>query len=87
MASGTPVVASKTGGLQYTVRNKKTGFLAQPRNPSDLALQIIKALSKGKSFFSKNSSERIEKNFRWEKIAKEFKKYFEQLSKRKRKYA
>jgi D-inositol-3-phosphate glycosyltransferase len=64
MACGTPVIASKVGGLQYTVENGKTGFLIPEgdwqsmadriqeviENPS-LAKRLIQAgLSKAKEF-------------------------------------
>ena len=46
MACGTPVVASKIGGLQYTVKDGKTGFLAKVRNYRDLSAKINKVISK-----------------------------------------
>lgn len=43
MACGTPVIASKVGGLQYTVLEGKTGLLAKIRDYNDLCdkLEII----------------------------------------------
>ncbi|MBC7235354.1 MAG: glycosyltransferase [Chloroflexi bacterium] len=37
MACGTPVIASRVGGLQYTVRDGETGFLVPEKNPKALA--------------------------------------------------
>ena len=63
MACGTPVVASKIGGLQYTVKDGKTGFLAKVRNYRDLSAKINKVISKDKDYFSDNCLLRIENNF------------------------
>jgi len=37
MACGTPVIASRVGGLTYTVRDGETGFLVPERDPEALA--------------------------------------------------
>ncbi len=79
MACGTPVVASRTGGLQFSIKEGITGHLAKPRDYKDLAEKIIRVLKNGKSFYRANCLERISKEFQWEKIAKEYKNYFNQL--------
>jgi glycosyltransferase involved in cell wall biosynthesis len=81
MACGTPVVASRTGGLQYTVKDGETGHLAEPRNYEDLARKINLALKNGKDFYRDNCLRRIKRNFEWEKIAKQYADYFNQLRK------
>lgn len=48
LAAGTPVVASRTGGLPEIVRNGENGILVPPRDPSKLAQAIIE-LAKSKS--------------------------------------
>jgi glycosyltransferase involved in cell wall biosynthesis len=40
MAVGRPVIASRLGGLQFTVCEGATGLLCEPGNPHDLARQI-----------------------------------------------
>lgn len=40
MACGCPVIASKTGGLQFSVLQGKTGLLVEPKNPEELASAI-----------------------------------------------
>ncbi|MHB9033556.1 MAG: glycosyltransferase [Anaerolineae bacterium] len=40
MACGTPVIASRVGGLTFTVRDGETGFLVPERNPKALAEKI-----------------------------------------------
>ena len=75
MACGTPVVASRIGGLQYTVEDGKTGLLAKVRDYKDLSLKINGVISKDKSFFSNACVDRIEKHFSWEQIAEQYKKF------------
>jgi D-inositol-3-phosphate glycosyltransferase len=40
MACGTPVIASKVGGLAYNVRDGQTGFLVPGGDPEALAARI-----------------------------------------------
>jgi len=40
MACGTPVIASKVGGLAFTVQDGQTGFLVPDRDPEILAAKI-----------------------------------------------
>ncbi len=40
MACGTPVVASRVGGLAYTVQDGRTGFLVPPKAPDHLASRL-----------------------------------------------
>jgi D-inositol-3-phosphate glycosyltransferase len=47
MACGTPVVASKVGGLAYNVRDGETGFLVPHRDPEALAAKIRLLLCDG----------------------------------------
>lgn len=79
MACGTPVVASKTGGLKFTVKDGLSGYQVRPRDYKDLAEKIIKILKKGKSYFKTNCIERVNKKFSWEKISKQYYNYFQEL--------
>jgi D-inositol-3-phosphate glycosyltransferase len=45
MACGAPVVASRAGGLQFTVRDEQTGFLVPPGESAPLAEAIATLLS------------------------------------------
>src|SRR5205807_6236063 len=40
MAAGRPVIASRLGGLPFTVKDGQTGLLFEPGNPDDLARKI-----------------------------------------------
>lgn len=44
MAAGRPVVASRLGGLPFTIPDGATGLLAEPSNPSDLAEKLERLL-------------------------------------------
>jgi len=45
MACGTPVIASRVGGLTYTVRDGETGFLVPERDPKALAARLEELLT------------------------------------------
>jgi glycosyltransferase involved in cell wall biosynthesis len=45
IACGTPVIASRVGGLKFSVIPEETGLLVQPRDAEDLALAIERVLS------------------------------------------
>lgn len=45
MACGTPVIGSDVGGIKYSVKDGKTGFLVSPDKPEDLATRIKCLLS------------------------------------------
>ena len=79
MACGTPVVASKTGGLKFTIKDGKTGFLAKPRNYQDLAEKIFQTLKLGKKHFCQNCLQRVNENFLWNNIARQYAEFFNQF--------
>ena len=47
MAMGTPVVASRVGGLAHLVQDGVTGYLVPPRNPQALAERVQNLLTHG----------------------------------------
>jgi len=75
LACQRPVVASRVGGLQEIVGHKTTGFLAEPKDPLDLAQWIMTLLSSpdlrnemgaaGRKFVSSNG-------YTWPQIARQF---------------
>ncbi len=72
MASGLPVVATRTGGIPEIV-NSKNGWLIPSRNSKALAIAIAAAL-KRKDLLRKiglNGRKIVEKKFNWRKAAQE----------------
>jgi glycosyltransferase involved in cell wall biosynthesis len=70
MASGIPVVASRIGGLPFTVVDGVTGLLAEPGDPADLARQIAKLLDDPplRRQMGIAGRCRFEKEFTWETV-------------------
>ncbi|MDB9306014.1 glycosyltransferase family 4 protein [Nodularia spumigena] len=71
MASGTPVVASDVGGLQFTVINEITGLLAPPQDVAAFAAAIDRILLNpqwGKEL-GKAGRQRVESKFSWDGVA------------------
>ncbi|MFC1663749.1 glycosyltransferase family 4 protein [Patescibacteria group bacterium] len=82
MASGLPVIATKTSGAKELVKNDKTGFLVQIGDAIEIG-EKIKTLSENKSLresMGKAGRKRIEEIMR--KVDKEYKKVFKDLEKK-----
>jgi spore coat protein SA len=43
-AAGTPVVASRVGGIPENVRHGETGFLVEPDQPGEIAARVLELL-------------------------------------------
>ncbi len=67
MASGKPVVASRIGGLPYTVTDGETGFLYEPGNSAELAarLQLLLDHSPLRRRLGLAGRRRFEEAFTW----------------------
>lgn len=70
MATGTPVVASKVGGLQFSVDDGVTGYLAKPKDERQVADKISMILKDVnlRMELSSNAVENIAKHFSWEEV-------------------
>jgi D-inositol-3-phosphate glycosyltransferase len=73
MASGTPVVASDVGGLQFTVVPEETGLLAPPKDDAAFAVAIDRILSDTafRNRLGEAARQRVENMFSWEGVAKQ----------------
>ena len=74
MASGVPVVASRTGGVPYTVSDGLTGLLLEPGDPADLARQIARLLDDPdlRRRMGQAGRKRFEEEFTWETVIERY---------------
>ncbi len=71
MASGTPVIASDVGGLQFTVDSEKTGLLAPPLDHPAFAVAIDRILENPawRDELGMAARRRVETSFSWQGVA------------------
>jgi D-inositol-3-phosphate glycosyltransferase len=81
MASGTPVVASDVGGLQFTVVHEKTGLLASPQDVHAFASAIDRILlnPEWRDELGKAGRKRVETKFSWDGVAHQLSDLYTQL--------
>lgn len=81
MSSGTPVIASQVGGLQFLVRDQETGFHIPAREPLSLADCIIQLLSDpSRTEMMGQSAARAAKAYAWSEIADRLLGVFEEIT-------
>jgi D-inositol-3-phosphate glycosyltransferase len=80
LASGTPVVATRVGGLQYTVKDGQTGYLVPWRCPEPFAERIETLLANGdlRRRFSEAAPQSV-MSFRWPDVAQRISRVYEHL--------
>ena len=71
MASGTPVVASRVGGLPEVVEEGVTGFLVEPGNVEELRARLTEVLGDKQlaQRLGRNARERVLETFTWDACA------------------
>jgi glycosyltransferase involved in cell wall biosynthesis len=81
MASGTPVVASDVGGLQFTVIPEETGLLAPPQNVPAFAAAIDRILLNPEwaEELGQAGRKRVIKKFSWDGVAEQLDELYTQL--------
>jgi D-inositol-3-phosphate glycosyltransferase len=81
MASGTPVVASDVGGLQFTVVNEETGLLAAPQDVDAFASAIDRILlnPEWRDESGKAGRKRVETKFSWDGVAHQLSELYIEL--------
>jgi len=74
MASGIPVIASRIGGLPFTVSDGSTGLLCEPGDPADLARQIARLLDDPplRRRMGLAGRQRFEEEFTWETVIERY---------------
>lgn len=73
MACKTPVIGSRVGGIQFSVKDRETGLLVNPEQPQELA-ESFEYLSNNAHLLTKmgeNGLERVKSKFTWKRIAQE----------------
>ena len=78
MACGTPVVASKVGGLKFTVINELTGLLVPPQDERAFAEAINRILiyPAWTRQLEKDARKRVESMFSWDGVATQLEKEY-----------
>jgi len=73
MASGKPVIGSDVGGISEVIKDGENGFVFEPKNYEDLAKKILELIEDDKLREEMGGISRkiAEKDFSWEKIAKD----------------
>lgn len=81
MASGTPVVASDVGGLQFTVIPGETGLLAPPEDVTAFADAIDKILINPdwRNILGGQAKQRVHKMFSWDGVAFQLAELYDQI--------
>jgi len=74
MAVGIPVIASRVGGLPYTVADGLNGLLCEPGEPADLARQIARLLDDPalRRRMGLAGRKRFEEEFTWETVIERY---------------
>lgn len=83
MASGTPVVASDVGGLQFTVAHEKTGLLVPPQDVTAFSTAIDRILSnpEWRDELGKAGRRCVINKFSWDGVAQQLDELYTQLLK------
>lgn len=81
MASGTPVVASNVGGLQFTVVPEETGLLAAPKDEVAFAAAIDRILLNPtwRNQLGQAARKRVETKFSWEGVASQLSELYTEI--------
>lgn len=81
MASGCPVIATRSGGIVDLVEDKKNGLLVREKDAQAIAKNVVFLLShkKERKEMIKNGLVKIQKSYSWESTAKSFEQLYEQL--------
>jgi glycosyltransferase involved in cell wall biosynthesis len=78
MASGAPVVASRSGGVVETVKDRETGFIVEKNDVQQLAHALLRLLEDNvlRETMGRAGRERALKHFTWDKVAEDMRKRY-----------
>ena len=80
MSSGTPVVGYNHGGVTEMVEDGESGFLAEVRNPTDLAKKIQLAVDTGVADLGQAARQRVLNHFSQQNFISKFEHLYQKLS-------
>lgn len=81
LATGTPVVASRIGGVGDVVKDGESGYLVKQRSPEQIAEKVLnlKASPKLCQSMGKNGRRHVEQRFSWRVVSESYGKQFDKL--------
>jgi spore coat protein SA len=81
MAAGVPIVATRSGAIPETVKDKQTGFLVSKNDPRALAESILKLLRDDDLRRKMGRAARVwvRENFIWDRVAENMYKCYSDL--------
>jgi glycosyltransferase involved in cell wall biosynthesis len=81
MASGTPVIASDVGGLQFTIVNENTGLLVPPQDVVAFSNAIDRILGnpQWRTQLGQSGNRRVMSKFSWDGVASQLDALYTQL--------
>ena len=79
MASGTPVIGTKVGGIEEILEDGKYGVLVHPSDPSELACAMISMMSDRdiQEKIVKRALQKVRKEYDWRVVTKKVMKLYE----------
>jgi glycosyltransferase involved in cell wall biosynthesis len=82
MASGAPVVATRSGGVVETVKDRETGFIVEKNDAPQMARALLKLLEDDalRESMGEAGRERALTYFTWEKVARDMFRRYQTLS-------
>jgi glycosyltransferase involved in cell wall biosynthesis len=83
MACGTPCVAFEQGGISDVIEHDRTGYLARPYDPSDLAHGIDWVLGNDdrRRVLSLQARQKVEQEFAMEKVSRRYMELYQEIAK------
>jgi glycosyltransferase involved in cell wall biosynthesis len=80
-ATGTPVIATRVGGVPEVIRDSETGLLVDPRRPSQLAKALDRLVTDEteRTRLGDNGRAAIKDEFSWEALYDRYERYLDQI--------
>lgn len=81
MACGTPVIGSNVGGIKYTVKDGKTGYLVPPNNPDAIAQRVTYLYNNPQTLdcLGRQAIEHVHHMFTWKQVTNDVAALYEEV--------